>query len=66
MLELGLKASVVILDNKNSDYIIGKIYSFPISNIVGVVISEEKLRNLSFTDSDEREWTLVYWFEEVF
>lgn len=58
------KISVVMIDvwDGSSLYVIGKIYTFPITKVGGICITNTPLKELGFTEADERGWTLVYWF----
>ena len=60
----GDRISAVIFEvsDKDTPYTIGRIYTFPLSEVFGVSVAEAPLRQLGFTDSDERGWRLVYWF----
>ena len=60
----GDRISSIILEvsDKNAPYTIGQAYTFPLSEVFGMSIAEAPLRQLGFTDSDERGWRLVYWF----
>ena len=57
--------SVVMIDvwEGSSLYIIGKIYTFPITKLAGICFTHTPLRELVFTEADAAMgWPLVYWF----
>lgn len=60
----GDRVSVVMVHvwDGSTSYMIGKIYTFPISKVAGICITPTPLKEIGFTDSDERGWVLTYWF----
>lgn len=46
----------------HEDYIIGKIYIFPLEQVHGISFSQVDMSRFGFTNSDEKGWQMVYWF----
>ena len=53
------------LSKVDMEYGIGTIAVFNHFRLYGVTVSARDLRQIGFTDSDERGWELVYWFGDM-
>jgi len=58
------RVSVIWLEpaHDSKDYIVGKIYVFPLEQVFGVSFSQTDMERFGFTESDEKGWQKVYWF----
>ena len=58
------RVSVIWLEpaHDSEDYIVGKIYVFPLEQVFGVSFSQTDMERFGFTESDEKGWQKVYWF----
>ena len=44
------------------DYVLGKIYTFPLEQLHGISLSQLDIERFGFTEGDEKGWQKVYWF----
>lgn len=44
------------------DYVLGKIYTFPLEQLHGISLSQLDMERFGFTEGDEKGWQKVYWF----
>ena len=58
------RVSVLILhqNHPDKDYKLDSIVTFPLEKLEGVFMTGNNMKDFGFTDSDERGWSLVYWF----